>query len=355
MNSEQKNMETIIENEVKFSWGAVFKGWVQNLKDDIDPAITGVKMGFFGLHAIPTWMRQSDEGRMHSDKRGLSTLLGLVVFGSEATGYYLAGKYINQTTNSEMGYAVAGVPLGCQAMSWAYEAFLRAKKSELSKVVMSRLQQSFNKEATVQYDLTSQGLVTELAKRLYVSFEEHIKQENEGQQKKIATIEKNTPDRNGERMHEEEVKSRVEQCRNQIEGNNKKLKKYETKSAVYARKEILQAANGVFNGLVADRHLGKNYNMTVDLLTGPVKRRLDREKIDLGQLFDDLEDDDDEREFYSSYQHAGSMLRQIILDTVKSKQGSSATLETFGTITPVYTNAGKDLVYQVKPNNIWKV
>ncbi|MBI5065464.1 hypothetical protein HZA97_04440 [Candidatus Woesearchaeota archaeon] len=355
------NLEKTLENEIRFSWGAVLKGWIQNLKDDVDPAITGVKMGFFGLHAIPTWMRQYDEGRMSTKKNGLTGLLGLVVAGSSLTGYYLAGKYINETTNSELGYAVTAIPLTAQTLSWSYEAFLRAKKTELSKVVMSRLQKSFNKESETQYDLTSKALVEEFAKRLYDSFEEQVKKTNEEIKLEIQILnDKGMEGLNAIKRAEIELlpKGRRQQLINnneeQIKSNNASLERYKSKSVVYARREMLRATNSVFNGLVADGSLGRKYNMTTDLLTGPVKRRMDREKFEFGQ-FESDENDLDDREFKFDYRQAGLMLRQIVLETVKSKQGNPMSLETFGTITPVYTNAGKDLVYQVKPNNIWKV
>ena len=169
-----KTAEAInLDQRVEFSWKSVFKGWIQNLKDDIDPAIVGAKMGLFGIHAVPTWIRHSEEGKMSTDKLGITSILGFVVGGSTIAGYCALGDYINTHSESQIGYGVIGIPVASQALSWLYEAFLRAKKSVQSKVVMTRLQHTFHAESQ-EYTISNVQLERIIQTDLYEQAEQEI-------------------------------------------------------------------------------------------------------------------------------------------------------------------------------------
>src|SRR3989344_6342079 len=105
--SEQKNN---LEAEIRFSWGRVFKRGIQNMKDDVDPVYKGAKMGVYALHGIPTWVRESRDGKLSTDSRGWSTLSGLFVFGGSATAYALGTMEAVQTVGNG-GYSLSGIPV----------------------------------------------------------------------------------------------------------------------------------------------------------------------------------------------------------------------------------------------------
>ena len=329
-----------LEGSVEFSWRNVFRGWVQNLKDDIDPAIKGAKMGFFGLHAIPTWIRQHDEGKMSSDKYCLSGLLGLVVAGSSIATYTLIGRQINEATDSAWGAAMVGVPVTAQGISWAYEAFLRAKKSETSKVVMTRLQRTLDDE-TAGYDLSNKQLVETLAGRLYKIQDAKVKGVIKNYSASIEAVK-------AEQKDDAKKKTRIEDYEREIKSLEDSLQKYKSNSIKHARKSIFYVTKNVFDGLVADGQVGKEYKLSPELETGPVKRQRDRdmENCDIAE-----EEDCDYRLIH---QNACTLLSDIVKTAVKSKNGS-AKIELFGTVTSVYTNEGKEMHYEVAPNEIWKV
>jgi len=336
--TKEANNEKDLEKQVEFSWRSVFRGWVQNLKDDIDPAIKGAKMGVFGLHAIPTWMRQHDEGKMSTEKPGLSGLLGLVVAGSSIAGYTMLGRHINQTTDSDWGYAMIGVPVAAQGLSWAYEAFLRAKKTEQSKVVMTRLEKTLNVKSE-GYDVCNQDLVEAVADRLYQSVRDATEKRIESAKSRMGSWKKEKG---------ENVEYGIQQCESAIAAFEDDLKNYTPVSLKQARKGILCVARNVFNGLVADRLLGKQYSMSTELETGPVKRECDRN----AELWDE-EDDAQYPQFVR--QDVLGIISAAVKDAVQSKNGS-AKIELFGTVTAIYTNDGKDMHYEVTPNkNLWKV
>ena len=93
---QQKSDETTAPKEtntldeaVRFSWRRVFKRGLQNMKDDVDPAYKGAKMGMYALHSIPTWIRQHKDGVIQSDSWGWAGLTGLLVGGASAVGYFV--------------------------------------------------------------------------------------------------------------------------------------------------------------------------------------------------------------------------------------------------------------------------
>ena len=319
-----------LEDEVQFSWGSVYKGWIKNLKNDIDPAIVGVKSGFFGLHAVPTWIRQNGEGKMRTDKKGLSGVLGLLVTSAELTGYFLLGSHINEKTSSNLGYAVIGIPLVSQAVSWTYEAFVSAKKQELSKVVMTRLQKSFEYNNGEEYDLTNKQLVDKLANKLYSSLEEDLL---EKEQSSIDDLDKKAELTSIEKLTEE---------------HKIKLEEYKLKSKEYAKKTVMYIANWILDGLLADGKLGKKYNMDVDLLVGPNERYRSRNMIN-----QKLEDDND-YEIFSRRNISGVFpaMVKIIKDTIEEKNGTTS-IELFGTITLIYKE--QVMSYEVVPSQVWRV
>ncbi len=343
-----------LEGRVEFSWKSVFQGWIQNLKDDVDPAIKGAKMGFFGLHAIPTWMRQYDEGRMSTQKPFLSGLLGLVVAGSSVSAYVAAGKYINETTNSEWGYSMIGVPVTAQGLSWVYEAFLRAKKTELSKVVMTRLERTFDTETQGEYDLTNKAFIETLAANLYKLREEETNEIIESEKTHIEIMKSA---KNCEQQDEQARRYELEKTEANIKNLQKSLEKYKPKSLKHARKGLFYVTRNVFNGLVADNQLGKQYKMSTQLQTGPVKRQKDRDLELEMQTWDVDECDIEDRRLHYRFAHQDvvNLAAEIVKETIKSKKGS-AKIELFGTITSVYTNDGKEMHYEVAPNaSVWKI
>ena len=120
--SKENAKQVPLEKQVKFSWMRVMKQGIKNMKDDIDPVYKGVKMGFYTLHAIPTWARECQDGRLANDSHGWA---GTIAFGvSAATGlcYYIANKEAIAHKGLE-GYAVLGIPFAMQTCSYVKEAF----------------------------------------------------------------------------------------------------------------------------------------------------------------------------------------------------------------------------------------
>ena len=273
--------------DVKFSWRAVIRRWGENLKSDVDPALTGAKAGYFFFHGIPTWARHYDEGKMSTSKRGLATLAGLLVGGSIGTGYYVGAQAINVATGGVLGYAIVGVPLVANGTSWVYEAYYKAKKSECEKVVMTKIQRSFE-TTKEEYALSNKQLLEQVTAGVYQEYK----------------------------------------------GQNGMTKERATDAAKTA---IIAVASDVFNGLVADGNLGKKYEMSETLFVGPKKRKRDKQ------------------ESYAC--HAGNssnIVAEVIADAVE-KNGGTANIELFGTVTTVYSN-GKDKSYEIMPNkSVWKV
>jgi len=345
---QKETVKTDLEKTIEFSWGAVFKGWVQNLKDDVDPAIKGAKMGFFGLHAIPTWMRQHDEGKMSTEKPCLSGLLGLVVAGSSIAGYVALGKHINETTNSEWGYATIAAPVTAQGVSWAYEAFLRAKKTEMSKVVMTRLERTLHAENTQGYDLTNKQLVELLANKLYQLKEETTRERIKNIYSDIEEV------RTNKELNDENKNARINlinRYESEIKSLEDDVRNYKPRSLKHARKGLFYVARNVFHGLVADGKTSKKYTMSLQFETGPAKRKRDRD-AELWQPLGDEHDDDDER---LAPRDVVGIISTIANETVKTKKGS-ANIELFGTVTSVYTHEGKEMHYEVKPNQeLWQM
>lgn len=199
-----------LEKEIKFSWRSVMRRWGENLKDDIDPALTGAKMAIY-MHAIPTWHREYTDGKMRSSNRFITGLSALVVGGTEAAVYYggvqLAEQQLASTGIPNIGYIAAGAALiATNTVAWGYEAFRKAKKVENSNVVMARIQRAMD-NPSAGYDVS----IADLHRRLG--------------------------------------------------------------GTDAAKKHILANAYRVFDGLVADGQLGSKYEMTAQLETGPVRRK----------------------------------------------------------------------------------
>lgn len=345
----EQTIQNNLETKVEYSRMNVLRGWVQNLKDDIDPAIKGAKLGFLGLHGVPTLIRQYKEGKMSTDRWGLSGLLGLVVAGTFVSGYAAAGKHICDETNSDLGYAMIGVPITGQLISWGIEALFRAQKTEQSKVVMTKLERSFNATPTEQYDVTNQQLLEIIANKLYQLRETEVKERIEGIKYQIDTVQ------NGKDVPEKRKQSVIEDYNAEIKNIEDELPKYKPRSFKHAQKGIFYVARHAFDGLVADNQLGKQYKMSADLQTGPVKRQRDK---DLDMMQQDINDWDIDHEEAHNYRFMPSVVINLVQDTikevVKTKNGTAKT-ELFGTISSVYTNDGKEMHYEVTPNEIWRV
>ena len=349
--TEAKNLD----QRVEFSWKSVFRGWIQNLKDDIDPAIVGAKMGLFGIHAVPSWIRHSEEGKMSSDKLGLTSILGLVVGGSSIAGYVALGKYINARSESQIGYEVIGIPVASQALSWAYEAFLKAKKSVQSRVIMTRLQHTFESVGK-NYDLSNVQLAKLIETELYNKLEKEI------DYRKRCTLEKIEEHRTN-LSAEKDDKERERQCKfirtyeEEIASFAKVLKMYKPLSEKYGRETVFYSAKVVFNGLVADSKLGKVYQLSPGLETGPEKRKKER---DLDEWLED-ERMELEEDIRNGWGHAlfaiperDSAIKKSIREAVELKKGPLG-VELFGVISPVYADNGTILHYEVQPNKeIWQ-
>jgi len=301
--------------DITFSWRNVARRWGQNLKDDIDPALTGAKMALY-VHSLPTWHREFRDGKMRSTSPVITGLAGLVVGGTEAVAYYagaqIAGKEIAAanlpyiSNIPEVGYLAAGVALiATNTVSWAYEAFHRAKKTENSNVIMARLQRAIEKP-TGTYDLT----VADLREKLVGRLTEKINLEGR------------------QRRNNRDAAEVAEWAQTQL-----------AQVPDRANSMIMTAAHDVFSGLVADGQLGKTYEMTADLKSGPAKRRRAWEK--------------------TFNEHANvtpiTDLAVLLRDEIKT-HGGAVNVELFGTMTALYDPQAQGITrYSVKPNQkIWK-
>ena len=328
-NEKEKQDKVSLEDEVRYSRRAVLKGWMRNMKDGVDPVITGAKMGFFGLHAIPTWYRQHGEGKMTTDSPWFTGVSAVGAAAGSLGVYFLASQKINQDTQSEwQGYLVAAGMPAAQGVSWAYEALLRAKKSEMSKVVMTKLQRSFDVESE-GYDLTSKAIVDGIAKDIYEKLEKRTRDE-------LGQLESRFEDADEQWYNEEIGKLKEDLADNKGKGDR------------LARRSVLYAISPVFNGLVADGQLGKQYEMSPSLTVGPEKRQREGDNA-LWNV-----DEDDELARTLPREEVSRTICEKVIEAVKAGNGK-ANIELFGTVTVIYTNDGKDMNYQVTPNDIWKV
>lgn len=291
---EQEEKKTVdLEDEVKFSWGRVVKRGLQNMKDDVDPIYKGAKMGVYALHGIPTWRREYLDGKLENDSHGWATVSGLFVGGASATAYYLGMKEAIEAYGPQ-GYAVLAIPLAAQGLSYTREAFRRARKTELSNVVMTRMKKAIDRTGTQGYDLSCEQMIERVAQRLY---------------------EENQSGKDGTTKEQRIAKNRAE-----------------------AKEYLMDLAQDTFDGLFADGDVGKKYELSEDLFVGPVKRNMDRNDGD----------------YYGSKHKSGQHdpLTKIIKETVEAK-GGSANIELLGTLTAVYSTKDDRMHYEVKPNNLW--
>lgn len=298
-NKENKDEPTPLEKEIKFSWKNVGRRWIQNLKDDIDPALTGAKMGVYGLHAIPTWAREYKDGKMKSDKHFLSGLMACIVGGTELAAYYVGAQQVNAATDSHYGYVAAGgVMIAANTGSWAWEALRKARKEEHSKVYMTRIQRSIE-APTGEYDLTTQELTKRVTQKLGYSTKRPAREDYVSLDDTINDVSEVLP--------------------------------------TMAREAVAAVAYDVFQGLFTEKQIGKKYEMTTDLKAGPKRR--------------------DGKEDYSSRadkQKAQAAVSKIIYDVVEA-HGGKANIELFGEMSFLFDGKeNKNTHYRVQPNKLWK-
>ena len=343
--SEQKNN---LEAEIRFSWGRVFKRGIQNMKDDVDPVYKGAKMGVYALHGIPTWVRESRDGKLNTDSRGWSTLSGLFVFGGSATAYALGTMEAVQTVGNG-GYSLSGIPVLAQGFSYVRESFRRARKTELENIVMTKVQRSLNGQGEGEYELSCKQMIGALADKLYAQREKEVKEEAKRVHREITsfkedlgTVEK-AADMNSVDKHNQikSMKSKIVHYEKEIEKNQRDLEEYKEKSLVEAREGLVYVARDVFNGSFADNKVGKKYEMgATKLEVGPRKRSRDYER--------------EMRFEYSPRLDERSIVAELVSEVV-SANGGTANVELFGKLTAIYSSKqNEETHYNVVPNGIWK-
>ena len=306
-----------LEKEIKFSWRSVMRRWGENLKDDIDPALTGAKMALY-VHSLPTWHREFRDGKMRSTSPVISGLAALVVGGTEAAAYYAGAQIADQQIAAasvpylsdvpNIGYVAIGATIiATNTLSWMYEAFHRAKKTENSNVIMARIQRAIEKP-TGTYDLTIADLRDKLVDRLKAKVRE------EG-----SLHRRNRDDDSAQ----EWIQAHLAQVPDRANGM------------------IMTAAHDVFSGLVADGQLGKQYELTADLKSGPANRRRAWENT-----------------FEVTYAGTATPvqdLAELLRDEIKT-HGGAVNVELFGSMTALYDPKAQGITrYSVKPNEkIWR-
>jgi hypothetical protein len=282
-----------LEKQVSFSWMRVIKNGIKNMKDDIDPVYKGAKMGFYGLHAIPTWVREYKDGRLENDSHGWAGLTGFFVAGTSALGYYVATTEAVKNYGVE-GYGVLGIPLLMQGLSYTKEAFRRAKGREHGRVIKARLQQKIDSETQGEYDLSVQDMV-----KIYEKKDTNVKAR-----------------RTYERDHEVSEES----------------SKAETKMDAY--KELSMLTDNIFKELFAHNHAGSKYELTPDLEVTTVRERYKHRGRDEPSL--------------------NNTFAKMIWETV-SKNNGSANIEWLGKVTAIYGRDEPGSVhYEVTPCKMWK-
>jgi|SRR3989344_1901637 len=337
-----------LEAEIEFSWKRVFKRGIQNMKDDVDPVYKGTKMGWYALHGIPTWIRESRDGRLSTDSKGWSTLSGLFVFGTSATAYVLGTMEAVEAVGNQ-GYSLLAVPLAAQGISYVRESFRRAKKTELENIVMTKIQRTLNGQEEGEYDLNCKKMIGTLADKLYTQREKEVEIDSKAARENINhlkedinTVEKATDINSVEKHHQiKMINSRIARQERDTEKGRQDLAEYKEKALVEAREGLVYLAREVFNGLFADNNLGKRYEIGATRLeVGPRKRRRDYER----EMHFECSPCLDER----------SVVAELIGEVV-AKNGGTANVELFGKLTAIYgSKHNQETHYKVIPNNIWK-
>ncbi len=283
-----------LEKEINFSWSRVIKQGIRNMKDDVDPVYKGIKMGFYALHGIPTWVRECNDGRLENRANGLAGLATLFVAGTTGLGYYIATKEMTETYGLA-GYATLGIPLVATGYSYVKEAFRRAKKKEHVRVIKSRIQKKFETPTEETWDLSYKDMIQQ-----YVTDKERqIEADN----------------------------SR----RNIGKSNNEKIDIESTTMELY--QNISLKTEAIINKLYAYNQLGKKYelNKNLEVITPHTYR--------------------------AEHYHERNELADMVWN-VASKNKGSANTEWLGKLTVIYETdeAGCKLEpkYQVEPTKLWK-
>lgn len=297
-----------LDEEISFSWGNVARRWGENLKRGIDPALTGMKGGVYALHGIPTWHREYKEGKMRSPAPVLSVIMGSVVLAIEGLAYKVAYDVATSQVAAnglpeQTAYAVAGIPIVANLGSWAYEALYSAKKSEHHRVITQRIQKGLEANNT-GYDLN----LTQLQERV-------VKRINERQTAAARG-------RKGAELADENIEL--------VDPNGKAIS---AKDA--AREVIYNTAHFAFEGMIADKTLGKPYEMSMALRTGPLTRS-------------------DKQVQYHDGRTQRVTVGEEIAAVIREHNGA-ANIELFGQMTLVNGIEGEKTHYAVTPNKaIWK-
>ena len=305
-------------------------------------------MGVYALHGIPTWVRESRDGKLSTDSRGWSTLSALFVFGCSATAYALGTMETVQKVGNS-GYSLLAIPVVAQGLSYVRESFRRARKTELENIVMTKVQRSLNGQGDGEHDLSCKQMIEALADKLYAQREKEIKEEAKRVHHEISsfkedldTVEK-AADINSVDKHNKikAIKSNIAHYEKEMEGSHRDLEEYKEKSLVEAREGLVYVARDVFNGLFADNKVGKKYEMGATRLeVGPRKRSRDYER---------------EMHFeYSPRLDERSIVAELVSEVVNAN-GGTANVELFGKLTAIYSSKqNEETHYNVVPNGIWK-
>ncbi|HIH23639.1 TPA: hypothetical protein HA251_01250 [Candidatus Woesearchaeota archaeon] len=288
------------EDEITFSWKRVAKRGLENMKDDVDPIYKGGKMGVYALHGIPTWRREYLDGKLANEGHGWAKISGAFVVGASMVGYATALTAATAVFGPA-GYAVLGVPLASQGASYTREAFRRARKTEWSNVVMTRVSKAVTNGTGEQYDLTCDQMVDMVAPAIMQQY--------------------------GGRYDT---------------GTNAETRE---KVRAQAKEGLMLVAGKVLDGLFADDEIGaKNYRMSRSLVTGPRAKS----EIENGSRRGCYADDD------ASLLRTTREALSAGLETYVAKQGGTANVELFGKMSAIYdVKSAKVAGYQVDANKLW--
>jgi hypothetical protein len=303
--------------EPKYSHIRVIKRGIHYMVDAVDPILKGAKAGFYSLHGISTWKREVDDHKLECDSKGWAVTAGLLVTTAELAAYGLATKELVKHEGME-GYALLALPLVMQGASYTREAFRRSRRTELSNLVFTKIQRSFDKP-NGEYDLTNQQLVERVA--TYIS-----------------------PKRNKSEQWEEvddEGAHWVVTERSKTRASGDKT----TDAQEQAKKYVMATANSIFNDLFADDKVGGKYRMTAGLVAGPRKETYDRR----------IEQNDYRTNHYARGELKCDVpfVQDVIADVVKEHKGS-ANIELLGQVTSVIEGSRQLATYEVKSSRLWK-
>jgi len=336
----KENETKSLDEQVNFSWERVMKRGVQNMKDDVDPVYKGSKMGFYALHGIPTWVRESRDGKLSCDSHGWAILSGLFVGGGCATAYILGGLSFPP---------ILAVPVVAQGLSYVRESFRRARKTELENVVLTKVQRSLNGQSEGEFNLNCQEMISTLANKLYEEnklqiqeSEENIKEYINSLGEDLKVVETATDLNSIQKQQQTKIiKSKISRNKKQLDELNDSLKTCKEQSLTEAKEGLVYLSRDIFNGLFADNKVGQDYEMDVNSLdVGPKKR-----KKDYARKFHFRE---------TPHLDESSIIADLIKNVVQENSGI-ANIELFGKVTAVYSSKqNKESHYLVKPNELWE-